>query len=124
MDASGRSERAKSCTAARNRLMGVLLAAWALLAAGCTEVQPEGRTHRISIRAFQYIPSSDTVAAGDTVVWINGDAVPHTATAADRAWDTGNIGLRQSGHVVVSKPGEHSYVCAFHPNMSGMLVIQ
>jgi plastocyanin len=107
-----------------NRLIGVLAVAWGLLAAGCTEGEPEGRTHRISIRAFQYTPDPDTVAAGDTIVWINEDAVPHTATAADQAWDTGNIGSNQSEQVVLSKPGEHSYVCAYHPNMSGMLVVQ
>lgn len=103
--------------------MAVLLTACALLAA-CTEAQPEARTHRLSIRAFQYIPARVTVAAGDTVVWINEDAVPHTATAADRAWDPGSIGSKESEHVVVSKRGEHAYVCAFHPNMNGTLVVQ
>ena len=104
--------------------MVVLLTASVLLSAACTEAQPDVRTHRISIRAFQYIPAQTTVTARDTVIWINQDAIPHTATADDGAWDTGSVGSQESGQVVVSKPGKHPYVCAFHPNMAGMLVIQ
>ncbi|HEV2124622.1 MAG TPA: cupredoxin family copper-binding protein, partial [Chloroflexota bacterium] len=112
------------CARATPPSSAVLLALAISVAAGCVDSGSEERTRRISIRAFQYLPASDTVAVGDTVVWINQDAVPHTATAADRAWDTGSIATKQSGHVVVSKRGEHPYICALHPNMSGTLVVQ
>ena len=104
--------------------MTALLCAFLLLAVACTEAPRKVRTHQINIRAFQYIPARVTVAAGDTVIWINEDAVPHTATAADRAWDTGSIGSKESGQVVMSQRGESVYVCAFHPNMSSTLVVQ
>ena len=74
--------------------------------------------------AFQYLPIRLVIASGDTVVWVNEDAVPHTATAVDGAWDTGEVESTASGAVVVSGEGEHRYICAFHPNMSGTLVVQ
>lgn len=64
------------------------------------------------------------MAVGDTIVWINEDLVPHTATAADSAWDTGSIGAKESGRVVVERKGRHTYVCAFHPNMKAELTVQ
>lgn len=102
----------------------VLLAAWGPLAAACTRAEPDVARHRVDIRAFQYRPARLIVAAGDTVVWINEDAVPHTASAGDRAWDTGNIPSKQSGQVVLADKGEYRYVCGFHPNMSGTLVVE
>ncbi len=123
METRCRGGRVEVHTPTRTPLLSLSLAA-CVLVPGCSEAQPEARTHRISIRAFQYIPARDTVAVGDTIVWSNEDAVPHTATAANRAWDTGSIATKQSGHVVVSKPGEHPYFCVFHPNMSGTLVVQ
>jgi plastocyanin len=124
MHMKGWGGRAEVCTPAWNRSLSVLLAAWALLVTACTKAPPEARTQWISIRAFQYVPASDTVAAGDTVVWINEDAVPHTATAADQAWDTGSIETKESALVVVTKKGDYAYLCAFHPNMSGTLIVQ
>ena len=101
----------------------LLTATWAL-ATACAGNEPQPSRHEVGIRAFQYSPAQLSVAAGDTVVWINEDAVPHTATAGDRAWDTGTIPSKQSGHVVVGRKGEYRYVCEFHPNMSATLIVE
>ncbi|HYW09100.1 MAG TPA: cupredoxin family copper-binding protein [Longimicrobium sp.] len=94
----------------------------AVVAAGCVDGAPGAKSHSVSIQGFQYQPAALTVAVGDTVVWINGDVVPHTATAADRAWDSGSIAGKASGRVVMEKAGTHRYVCAFHPNMKAEVV--
>ncbi|HEV2147064.1 MAG TPA: hypothetical protein VGR37_06660 [Longimicrobiaceae bacterium] len=92
--------------------------------AGCADGGSEARTHSIVIRNFQYVPAAAAVAVGDTIVWTNEDVVPHTATAADRAWDTGGIAGRQTGRVVVERKGRQEYVCAFHPNMKAQLTAE
>lgn len=91
---------------------------------GCADGQPEATTHSIVIRNFQYLPATATVAVGDTLVWTNEDVVPHTATAADRAWDTGSIASRETGRVVVERKGRHEYVCALHPSMKAELTAE
>src|SRR2546423_277336 len=46
---------------------------------------------------MEFHPAVLTVAAGDTVVWVNRDIVPHTATATGGTkWDTGQLTHGQS----------------------------
>ena len=68
-----------------------------------------------------------TVAPGDTVVWVNHDIVPHTATSAGKApspWDTGPLRQEQQGRYVARGAGDVGYVCTLHPTMQGKLIIQ
>ncbi len=74
------------------------------------------------IRAFAYEPARLAVAPGDTVVWVNQDVVPHTATAANRTWDTGSIGPDSSASAVLEPQGIGPYGCTFHPQMRALLV--
>lgn len=92
-----------------------------VLAAGCGGGGPA--RHGAEIRAFRYHPDTLAAAPGDTVVWINRDVVPHTATAAG-AWDTGRIGAGADGRVVAGAPGTYAYVCAYHPTMKAVLVVR
>lgn len=62
---------------------------------------------------------------GDTVVWVNRDMVPHTATAEGKsAWTTGSLAQDQSGQYVARHSGEVRYFCEFHPVMRGTLIIR
>jgi plastocyanin len=104
-----------------------LIAATALLGvAACPRpgTRPQTRRHVVEIRGFEYLPASLTVAVGDTVVWVNRDAVPHTATAADRDWDSGSIAAGGSWSRVFAAAGTAAYTCTFHPSMTGRLDIQ
>ena len=81
-------------------------------------------THAIEIRGMEFHPAVLTVAVGDTIVWINRDIVPHTATGRGRLkWDTGQLPQGQVGRYVALRPGEASYSCTFHPTMHGKLII-
>lgn len=90
------------------------------LAAACGGGPPAA--HPVEIRGFRYLPDTVVAAPGDTVVWTNADVVPHTATA--RGWDTGQIGAGASGRIVAERPGTYPYVCAYHPNMRGTLIVR
>ena len=70
-------------------------------------------------------PAELAVARGDTVVWINRDIVPHSATAATGAgdWDTGILASAERGQLVARRPGTMAYVCTLHPNMRGTLIV-
>ena len=84
-------------------------------------------THTVEIRGMEFHPAVLTVAVGDTVVWINRDIVPHTATAAGGGrmkWDTGQLPQGQSGHYVASHKGVARYACTLHPTMHGRLIIR
>jgi len=80
-------------------------------------------THTVEIRGMAFHPAVLTVAVGDTVVWINRDIVPHTATGTRRKWDSGQLQQGDSGRYVASRTGRAPYTCTLHPTMTGMLII-
>lgn len=78
----------------------------------------------ITIDDFAYAVSGP-VSPGATVTVINNDDVPHTATDADGAFDTGIIDAGATGTFTApQEPGQYTLVCTIHPNMSGMLMVE
>ena len=73
----------------------------------------------VSIRDFAFAPSSVTVNVGDRVTWRNTGDEPHTATARDGSFDTGNLTSGQSGSATFNRAGTFSYFCKPHPFMTG-----
>lgn len=90
---------------------------WSMTATGKT------RNHRIEIGDFKFSPERLEVSAGDTITWINHDITPHTATAADGSWDTGELVRGGEASIVVSADMAPEYFCAFHPMMKAHLSI-
>jgi len=114
---------------ARRRVTPLLLVAAtvasATLAAGasaCARRRP--KTHTVAIRRFAFQPATLTVAQGDTVVWANGDIVPHTATARDGSWDSASLAADGRWRLVAARPGRHPYYCVFHPSMQGVIEVR
>ena len=111
--------------------MGLFAAAGLVLAlsGGGAVFEPHGaapvaKRHVVEIKGFGFEPAELTVAPGDTVVWINRDLVPHTATAEDEAWDSGTLGENASWQMIASAKGRHHYFCRFHPTMKSALVVE
>ena len=93
----------------------------ASLGVGSTSARP--KTVEVTIEHFAFTPANVAVAAGDTIVFVNNDIVPHTATATDNSWTTGEIAHGASARVTLpTKPGA-DYFCKFHPVMKGHLTI-
>ncbi len=79
--------------------------------------------HEVEIKSFKFEPAILQVRVGDTIRWTNNDVAPHTATAKDFSWDTGELEHSGSGEVVVTASMESSYFCVFHPHMKGKIKI-
>lgn len=80
--------------------------------------------HVVEIKDFKFYPEKLSVSIRDTIVWINKDVVPHTATASDKSWDTEIIYAEEkSRYVVIDKIGIKSYFCRYHPLMKGELMV-
>lgn len=74
------------------------------------------------MRGFAFEPDTVHAAAGDTVVWINRDMVPHTATSS--AWDSGVVEKSAEWRTVVERAGAVSYLCTLHPAMKGVVLVR
>jgi plastocyanin len=79
----------------------------------------------VSIQDFAFDPPHIQVSVGDTVTWTQGtDGAPHTATADDESFDTGNLTDEgATGEVTFDEAGEFSYHCEIHPEMLGLVTV-
>jgi plastocyanin len=107
-------------------------AAWALAAAlVCVTASPgtlaaaaAAQTHQVVIEGMAFAPKVLTVNRGDRVVWVNRDLFPHTATAEDRSFDSGEIPAGKSWSYVARRSDRFAYVCTLHPGMKGTLLVR
>jgi plastocyanin len=86
--------------------------------------RPEPTTHTVTIEEMRFQPERLTVAPGDTIVWVNKDLVPHTATSEAGRFDSQTIQTAQSWKFTAGTKGEFAYICSFHPTMEGILNVK
>jgi plastocyanin len=82
------------------------------------------KIHTVTMEYMRFEPETLTVARGDTVVWINKDLVPHTATSKAGGFDSQVVAAEKSWRVTVRKKGTFAYVCTLHPTMKGTLRVR
>lgn len=75
--------------------------------------------HVVEIKGMAFSPKNITVKAGETIMFINKDAAPHTATAKNDSFNTGRLKKGESAMVTVSTAGDISFFCKIHPSMKG-----
>ena len=104
----------------RTPLLGAIVVALALLVS-CSRAPA---THVVVMSGTRFSPGADTIRAGDDVEWKNEDLVPHTATANDRSFDSGNLDVDRAWHFKFRSAGTYAYQCLYHPGMVGTLVVR
>ncbi len=105
-------------------LVAAVLSIGFVTAAHANDTDSTTQEHIVEITGFKFIPDSLTVKAGDTITWINKDIVPHTASADDNSFDTGELKQDESGSITVSSDQTISYFCKFHPSMKAKLTFE
>jgi plastocyanin len=81
-------------------------------------------THTVTIEGMRFQPESLTVAPGDSVVWVNKDLVPHTATSEAGGFDSQIIQADKSWNFTARKKGDFAYICTLHPTMKALLHVK
>ncbi len=73
-----------------------------------------------------YSPQTVKVIIGvnNTVTWVNNDDAPHTVTATDGSFNSGNLNAGQSWTFTFTTPGNYAYYCTYHPWMKGTVIVQ
>ena len=73
-----------------------------------------------------YSPATITVVMGvnNTVTWVNADDAPHTVTASDGSFNSGNLNGGQSWSHTFAEPGTYTYYCSYHPWMKGTVIVK
>jgi nitrite reductase (NO-forming) len=85
---------------------------------------PSGAAMQTS--TIYYSPTTITVTIGvnNTVTWVNNDDVPHTVTATDGSFNSGNLNAGQSWTHTFTTPGTYTYYCSYHSWMKGTVIVR
>jgi len=60
----------------------------------------------------------------NTVEWKNNDDTPHTVTAVDKSFDSGNLNAGDVFTHTFTTPGTYQYSCSYHPWMKGTVIVK
>jgi plastocyanin len=79
----------------------------------------ETKTTQVKMAGSTFAPGSIDLEVGDTVTFVNDDEIAHTATSD--AFDSGTMDPGATFDFTASKAGTISYLCSFHPGMTGTI---
>ncbi len=82
-----------------------------------------GETVEVAIVNYTFEPMELTIKVGTTVTWENKDAVPHTVTADNGAFDSGRMNQGDKFSFTFNEPGTYTYICDIHPYMKGTITV-
>jgi len=77
---------------------------------------------QVKIEKLAFTPQQVSAHVGDTIEWVNGDFIAHTASARDGSWDV-MIPANGTGSLVLKTAGTFDYYCKLHPNMTGSISV-
>jgi plastocyanin len=90
-----------------------------------TPAAPAGAGAKVALKDSQFAPAAITAKVGQTITWTNSDAIAHTVTAtANATFDSGTVEPGGTFSYVTKRAGTISYVCTFHPGMTGSITVQ
>lgn len=78
----------------------------------------------VHIKNFAYVPDTVTIRPGQSVRFIEDDETPHTVTATDHSYDSGNLNQKDRWTHTFTKEGTYTYFCAYHPYMKGTVIVK
>ena len=103
--------------------MQVLMRSFAMLmlvqAASATPALA-GEVVHVKISDLVFMPAEISARVGDTIEWVNGDIIDHTATAAGGEWDV-MVLAGNPAQLQLTQAGTFPYFCRFHPNMTAKI---
>jgi plastocyanin len=70
-----------------------------------------------------YAPATRKLDPGTWVTWSNNGEDPHTVTAVDGSFDSGNLDPSEGFSWFFDQPGTFQYICALHPWMTGKIIV-
>ena len=70
-----------------------------------------------------FSPEELTINVGDTVTWTNDDDSPHTVTADDGQFDSGNMGEGATWSFTFTEAGTYDYKCNYHSSMTATITV-
>jgi plastocyanin len=77
----------------------------------------------VMIENFTFSPQTVTIRPGDTVIWKNGDDIPHSVVEKDLVFRSPPLDTGDAFSMTFTEFGEVEYYCGFHPMMQGKVIV-
>ena len=77
----------------------------------------------VNIAGFAFDPAVLTVKVGTTITWTNRDSAPHTVTANDNSWGSGDLAQGDSFSFIFAQAETFAYHCGVHPTMKATVTV-
>lgn len=97
-------------------------AAAALVLLAPSQASAAPATHRVIVERMNFGPMPASVRAGDVIVWVNRDAVRHSATTRGPGFDV-DLPPRAIARSTVPRAGTFAIVCKYHLGMTANLKV-
>jgi plastocyanin len=86
------------------------------------------RQAEVEVVDSAFEPEEVEISAGTTVVWTQTGSLPHTVTADDGTFDSGDMSSGDTFEYTFEEPGTYPYYCAYHggeggEGMSGVITV-
>jgi plastocyanin len=78
----------------------------------------------VRMHNLRYAADTLVIAPGTVVEWRNEDPLPHTATADNGGWDSGEVAPGAAWRRRFDEPGRFPYHCTPHPFMRGVIIVR
>jgi plastocyanin len=92
-------------------------------ATGVRVVIPPGTGSNVQ-QSYQPADIVLVIGVNNTVTWVNNDGVPHTVTATDSSFDSGNLPPGATWSHTFNSAGQFPYVCSYHYWMKGTVTVE
>lgn len=77
----------------------------------------------VAMDGTTFVPGDVTVAAGETLTWINKDPFPHNVASAPGGFASQDLQPGKTWSFTPKVEGRFPYVCTLHPGMAGTLIV-
>jgi plastocyanin len=81
----------------------------------------------VTMKDIKFVPAAVSVKKGQTILWKNGDQVPHNVTKDDGPGADFKSATVDPGGTYTQKfdaPGKIAYLCTIHPNQTGSITVK
>jgi plastocyanin len=89
-----------------------------------TKAAPAPPAAVVQIGNFTFKAPVTTVRAGTTVIWTNGDDIPHTVVSKDGVFKSKVLDTGDHFSFTFAKVGQFGYFCSIHPHMTGTIIVK
>jgi plastocyanin len=103
--------------------LAIVLVTLAAVPSSHSVLAQSGATVEVQVIDFAFEPAMVMIEPGTTVTWTNTGDRPHTVTADDGSFDSGRLDPGEQFSFTFTEPGTFTYVCGFHPEMQGSVMV-